>query len=145
RLRLLEPGLVPRPLAAGELGIAAVPLEVPAEPGTLDARNSRYVLNTLDRAISGCLSSEFDALVTGPVHKGIINDAGIAFSGHTEYLADHTATGKVVMMLAPEGLRVALATTHLPLKEVAAAITQDELSRVIAILHQDLRTHFGID
>ncbi len=144
KLRLLEPGLTPRPLAAGELGIAPVALEAPAEPGKLDARNSRYVLNTLDRAINGCLNGEFAALVTGPVHKGVINDAGIPFSGHTEYLAEHTHTDKVVMMLATQGLRVALATTHLPLKDVAAAITPTELTRVIEILDQDLRTQFGI-
>ncbi len=144
RLRTLNPAEPPRPLAAGELAVAPVALVAEARPGILDPRNAAYVLGTLDRAIQGCLSGEFAALTTGPVHKGVINDAGIAFSGHTEYLAEHTHTDKVVMMLATEGLRVALATTHLPLRAVADAINAAELTRVLEILDQDLRRHFGI-
>jgi 4-hydroxythreonine-4-phosphate dehydrogenase len=110
----------------------------------LDASNARYVLGLLDRAVAGCLAGEFAALVTAPVHKAVINDAGIAFSGHTEYLAEKTATDRVVMMLVGGGLRVALATTHLALKDVAAAITEVSLERTLRILDTDLRQRFGI-
>lgn len=113
-------------------------------PGKLNVNNASYILKTLDAAIDGCVSGQFTALVTGPVHKSIINDAGIAFSGHTEYLADKTNTEKVVMMLATEGLRVALATTHLPLKDVSAAITHEELMQVARILYRDMQVQFGI-
>ena len=102
------------------------------------------MLATLDRAVDGRLTGEFAAMVTAPVHKGVINDGGVAFSGHTEYLAERTHTPKVVMMLAGGGMRVALATTHLPLREVADAITPDSLEQVIRILHADLRAKFGI-
>ena len=112
--------------------------------GQLDSHNARYVLNTLDHAIKGCQSGVFDALVTGPVHKGIINDAGIAFSGHTEYLAEATAAETVVMLLATEELRVALVTTHVPLQEVSALITPERLQRSIRVLHHDLQQRFGI-
>jgi 4-hydroxythreonine-4-phosphate dehydrogenase len=121
-----------------------VPLAVPVTPGVLDARNGRYVLDTLDAAIAGCLSGEFAGMVTAPVHKGVINDAGVPFSGHTEYLAEHTATPRVVMMLAGAGMRVALVTTHLPLRAVADAITKPELEAVIRILHGDLQHKFGL-
>jgi 4-hydroxythreonine-4-phosphate dehydrogenase len=104
----------------------------------------RYVLETLDRAIDGCLQGTFAALVTGPVHKAIINDAGIAFSGHTEYLAEATHTLDVVMMLATDELRVALVTTHVPLSEISALITPDRLRRVVRVLHAGLQTRFGI-
>lgn len=134
----------PRPLEAGELAILPVPLTTAAEPGKLDKSNAGYILKTLDAAIAGCQSGAFAALVTGPVHKGVINEAGIPFSGHTEYLAEHTGTDKVVMMLATEGLRVALATTHLPLKDVAAAINNTELEQVLRILHSDMQQQFGI-
>jgi 4-hydroxythreonine-4-phosphate dehydrogenase len=110
----------------------------------LDNRNSRHVLALLDAAIEGCMSGTYHAVVTAPVHKGIINDAGFAFTGHTEYLADHSGTHKVVMMLAGGGLRVALATTHLPLRAVADAITPALLDEVIRILHADLQRKFGI-
>lgn len=130
--------------APGELLVCPVSLAQPAVPGQLNRNNAHYILRTLDVAIDGCRTGLFDALVTGPVQKSIINDAGIIFSGHTEYLAEKTQTSKVVMMLATEGLRVALATTHLPLKDVSAAITQDELSQIITILHRDLVTQFGI-
>jgi 4-hydroxythreonine-4-phosphate dehydrogenase len=134
----------PQPLAPGELVVCPIELKAPAACGQLNTDNAPYVLETLDRAISGCQSGEFDALITGPVHKGVINEYGIDFSGHTEYLADNTHTEKVVMMLATEGLRVALATTHLPLAEVPAAITPECLTQVTRILHHDLRNHFGI-
>lgn len=134
----------PQPLAAGELAVLPVALATTVVPGQLNTANALYILHTLDAAIAGCAAQQFDALVTGPVHKSLINDAGIAFSGHTEYLADKTHTDKVVMMLATEGLRVALATTHLPLKDVAAAINEQELSQVIRILQRDLQQQFGI-
>jgi 4-hydroxythreonine-4-phosphate dehydrogenase len=131
--------------AAGTLEVLHVPLTVPVTPGVLDARNGRYVLDTLDAAIAGCLSGEFAGMVTAPVHKGVINDAGVPFSGHTEYLAEHTATPRVVMMLAGAGMRVALVTTHLPLRAVADAITRPELEAVIRILHGDLQHKFGLE
>jgi 4-hydroxythreonine-4-phosphate dehydrogenase len=117
----------------------------PVIAGKLNKNNSQYVLDTLTRATTGCLSGEFDAIVTAPLHKGIINDAGVAFTGHTEFLADLTKAPLPVMMLAAESLRVALATTHLPLKDVSNAITKDSLKQVISILHHDLVTKFGID
>jgi 4-hydroxythreonine-4-phosphate dehydrogenase len=129
---------------AGELFIAPVPLIAPVTAGTLNPANARYVLATLERAIDGCQSGEFDAMVTAPVHKGVINDAGIAFSGHTEFLAERTLTEKVVMMLATDTLRVALATTHLALADVPRHITADNLLTVLRILHRDLRDKFGI-
>jgi len=113
-------------------------------PGRLDVANARYVLDLLDVALTGCVRGEFAAMVTAPVQKSVINDAGIAFSGHTEYLAERTATPRVVMMLAGAGLRVALATTHLALKDVPAAITRNELETTIRILHADMRNKFGI-
>ena len=128
----------------GNLDILHVPLRRPAEPGRLDAGNAAYVLEMLDRTLAGCRSGEFAAMVTAPVHKGVINEAGIAFSGHTEYLAEKTGTPRVVMMLAGAGLRVALATTHLPLRDVPAAITRTELETTIRILHADLAGKFGI-
>jgi 4-hydroxythreonine-4-phosphate dehydrogenase len=126
------------------LAVQAIALAAPVRAGVLDARNSPHVLSLLDAALQGCLNGRYDAMVTGPVHKGIINDAGIPFSGHTEYLAEKSGTKKVVMMLTGGGLRVALATTHLPLKDVAAAITRESLTEVLAILHRDLADKFGI-
>jgi 4-hydroxythreonine-4-phosphate dehydrogenase len=128
----------------GSLCVQHIPVAAPSLPGHLNRANSPYVLSLLDAAITGCLDGRFDAMVTAPVHKGIINDAGIAFTGHTEYLAEKTATRKVVMMLVGGGLRVALATTHLPLSAVPGAITRELLQEVIAILHDGLRTRFGI-
>jgi len=122
----------------------AVQTAAPVTAGQLDRRNSAYVIACLQRAVQGCLNGEFQALVTGPVHKGVINDAGIAFTGHTEFLAAESGTPDVVMMLAAPDLRVALATTHLPLAEVPRAITRPHLARVLEILHHDLRTRFGI-
>lgn len=134
---------------AGVLDVLHVPLAQPARPGVLDVANAHYVLQTLDCAIAGCMSGAFAAMVTAPVQKSIINDAGIPFTGHTEYLAEQTGTSRVVMMLAGEygaprqWLRVALATTHLPLQAVPAALSSAELEAVIRILHADLRDKFG--
>lgn len=116
----------------------------PVEPGRLNAANAAYVLEALRRAVAGCQSGEFAGLVTGPVHKGVINESGVAFSGHTEFLAELTGTPRVVMMLAGSGMRVALATTHLPLREVADAITPDSLEQVLRILHASLARDFGL-
>ncbi|MEY3200846.1 MAG: 4-hydroxythreonine-4-phosphate dehydrogenase PdxA, partial [Pseudomonadota bacterium] len=113
-------------------------------PGSLDPANAPHVLAMLDRAIDGCMAGEFSALVTAPVHKGVINDAGIAFTGHTEYLAARTGTEQVVMMLAGGGLRVALATTHLALKNVPTAIKADQLAQTLRIMAADLRRRFHL-
>ena len=131
-------------LDASAITIHHVPLRKSALAGRCDAANARYVLDMLDVALDGCVSGDYAAMVTAPVQKSIINDAGIAFSGHTEYLADRTATPRVVMMLAGAGLRVALATTHLALKDIPAAITRSDLEITIRILHADLRSKFGI-
>ena len=165
------------PHAAGSLTILPVTVKEPVIPGQLNKANSLYVLQCLDEAVTGCQAGEFAAMVTGPVHKGIINEAGIAFTGHTEYLANKTGTEQVVMMLTTTGrhtgkyecrgrhdckdaggkathgavaedagseLRVALATTHLPLRDVSQAITRPHLQRVLTILHQALQTRLGI-
>jgi 4-hydroxythreonine-4-phosphate dehydrogenase len=129
--------------SAAGLNILYLPLAAPSQPGRLEVANAAYVLALLDRALAGCQSGEFAAMVTAPLHKGVINDAGIPFTGHTEYLAAKTDTPRVVMMLAGGGLRVALATTHLPLKDVAAAITPTMLEATLRILHTDLRHKFG--
>jgi 4-hydroxythreonine-4-phosphate dehydrogenase len=126
-----------------QLNVLHIPLAAPSKPGKLDAANGRYVLNLLDRAIDGASSGEFDAIVTAPVQKSVINDAGIAFTGHTEYLAQRTRAPLPVMMLATEDLRVALATTHLPLKDVSAAITVELLCQVLEILNHDLQQWWG--
>lgn len=133
-----------QPAPAGSLYVWDTPLGEPVVTGQLSKANAAYVLQTLTRAAQGCLEGSFAGLVTAPVHKGIINEAGMAFSGHTEFLADLTATPQVVMLLATQGLRVALVTTHLPLKDVANAITAERLQRVTRILHADLRDKFGI-
>jgi 4-hydroxythreonine-4-phosphate dehydrogenase len=125
------------------LNVLHVPLGAPSAPGKLDRANSRYVLNLIDRAIDGATSGEFDAIVTAPVQKSVINEAGIPFTGHTEYLAERTRAALPVMMLATEELRVALATTHLPLKDVSAAITIESLCQVLAILNHDLMHWWG--
>ena len=121
-----------------------VPLATPSVPGELELANGRYVLATIEAAAEGCLSGRFDAMVTAPVHKGVINDAGIPFTGHTEFLAAKTNTPHVVMLLVGGGMRVALATIHLPLQAVPAAITRDSLMRTLRILHGDLVRRFGI-
>jgi 4-hydroxythreonine-4-phosphate dehydrogenase len=120
------------------------PCVAPVIAGQLNAKNSAYVLNTLKTALTGCQQGIFDAMVTAPVHKGIINQAGITFTGHTEFLAEQTNTQQVVMMLVGGGMRVALATTHLPLTEVSKAITQESLTTTIRILQHDLIHQFGI-
>jgi 4-hydroxythreonine-4-phosphate dehydrogenase len=140
-LRNWTPDLPPK---AGTLDILHISLPVASIPGRLDPRNSSYVLALLDRAIDGCQSGKFAAMVTAPVHKGVINDSGIHFTGHTEYLAEKTQTPHVVMMLAGENLKVALATTHLALKNVPAALTQDSLEQTLRILHADLRRKYGL-
>ena len=142
--RIYDPDTAAIPQPAGTLTIAPVSLIAGVTPGKLDSANGTYVLKTLERAARGALDGEFAALVTGPVHKGVINDAGVPFSGHTEFFAEQAGCDQVVMMLATEGLRVALATTHLPLSQVSAAITPESLTRTIEILHKDLRQQFGI-
>ncbi|CNH19430.1 4-hydroxythreonine-4-phosphate dehydrogenase [Yersinia aldovae] len=132
------------PQRAGSLTILPVKTATGVTEGQLDVKNSHYVVETLARACDGAISGEFAALVTGPVQKSIINDAGIPFIGHTEFFADRSLCARVVMMLATEELRVALATTHLPLFEVPGAITQASLHEVITILDRDLKTKFGI-
>jgi 4-hydroxythreonine-4-phosphate dehydrogenase len=131
-----------RPVA--EANLLHVPLAVPSMPGRLETANARYVLALLDAALEGCASGRFDAIVTAPVHKGVINDAGVPFTGHTEYLAERTGAPLPVMMLTGGGLRVALATTHLPLSAVSAALTGERLATVLRILDADLRGKFGI-
>ncbi|MFT4270318.1 MAG: 4-hydroxythreonine-4-phosphate dehydrogenase PdxA [Pantoea sp.] len=143
-LRDYQPGVAAQPQQAGSLTLLQVDTAQAVIPGELAVANSHYVLETLARACDGCLNGEFAALITGPVHKGVINDAGIPFTGHTEFFADRAGGDRVVMMLATEELRVALATTHLPLKDVSAAITRDSLHEVITILHRDMQKKFGL-
>lgn len=139
-----QPGMAPK-TGAGELSVWHVEGCASLMAGKLDAANSRYVLETLTVAAKGCLEGRFEGMVTAPVHKGIINDAGIEFSGHTEFLQELCAVERVVMMLATEELRVALVTTHLPLKDVPAAITPERLTQVATILNADLKKFFGIE
>lgn len=129
--------------AAGSLRVLDVPLRVEETPGQLDPRNAFHVLNTLAQAADGCLAGEFDAVVTAPVQKSVINDAGEAFSGHTEFFAQRAGCDVVMMLASPE-LRVALATTHLPLARVPAAITRESLTRTLRIVHAELIAKFGI-
>lgn len=145
-LRLLpfEPNTPPAPQRPGELRVLPVPLAQPAQAGQLNPANSRYVLATLRQAGEGCLDGRFAAVVTAPVHKGVINDAGVPFTGHTEFFAELTGAPLPVMMLAAGRLRVALATTHLPLKDVAAAVTAARLTQVLRILDEDLRRKYSI-
>jgi len=134
------------------ISVCHLPLAKPSQAGQLDTANAAYVQALLDRAIAGCVSDEFAAMVTAPLHKGVINDAKLGgyFSGHTEYLAEKTNTQQVVMMLAGQYgadqkmMRVALATTHLPLKDVASALTAESLTTTITILHRDLQQKFGL-
>ncbi len=134
----------PAPQVANTMTVLPVALDVPCVAGQLDAANGHYVVETLRIACEKNINGEFDAVVTGPVHKGLINQAGIAFSGHTEYFAHQANCSDVVMMLATEGLRVALVTTHIPLAYVSKAITPERLTKVTNILNQDLITKFGI-
>lgn len=141
----VEPQQLPdQPAPAGSLYVLDTPLYQPVVAGQLNEANAQHVLETLTRAGQGCLNGQFDAMITAPVHKGIINQAGVPFSGHTEFLQQLTGAPRVVMMLATHGLRVALVTTHLPLRDVADAVTADRIESVTRILHQDLQDKFGI-
>lgn len=126
------------------LSLLHVPIAAPVRAGQLDPANSAYVLALLERAADGAASGEFSGMVTAPVHKAVINAAGVPFTGHTEFLADRLGASHVVMMLVGGGMRVALATTHLPLRDVADAITREGLERTLRILHADLVERFGI-
>ena len=132
------------PFNTTKFNVHPVMASVAVIPGVPDTGNAGYVTKTLEQALSSCLAGQTDGIVTGPVNKSIINDAGIAFSGHTEWFADKTGTKRVVMMLAGKTLRVALATTHLPLAKVSDAITQTSLTEVVSILHHELVTKFNI-
>ena len=133
------------PQVAGTLTVLDIPLGQPCIAGTLDTNNGAYVVETLKVASDKNMSGEFEAIVTGPVHKGLINKSGVPFSGHTEYFAHQANCSDVVMMLATKGLRVALVTTHIPLAYVAKAITFERLQKVTRILHKDLQSKFGIN
>lgn len=144
-LEVFDAGSPPAAQRPGMLKVAPVRLRAPVQCGSTDVRNAPYVLETLDAAVAGCTGGDYAAMVTGPVHKGVLNDAGYAFTGHTEYLAELTRTPQVVMMLTADSLRVALATTHMPLLEVSRAITPPRLEAVIRVLHQGLQTWWRID
>lgn len=144
-LETYDPNKPAKPQAKGTLTIAPFEVKEPVVCGQLNANNGHYVLDTLRFACEKNMTGEFGAVVTGPVHKEIINKSGIAFSGHTEYFAVHANTPDVVMMLATEGLRVALVTTHLPLAYVSKAITYERLISITTILHNDLQQKFGIE
>ena len=133
------------PSDSNTVEVLHIPVAEPVQAGILNVNNAPYMIDLLDRAHQGIVAGEFAGMVTAPLHKGIINDAGKPFSGHTEYLADISHTPQVVMMLAGGGLRVALVTTHLPLKDIAAQITPELLSSVIHILHNDLQHKFHIE
>ena len=132
------------PHRPGAMHVLHHTVQVPVKSGRLDAANARHVLNMLDSACDGCLRGDFDAMVTAPVQKSIINDAGVPFMGHTEYLAERTGAASPVMMLTAGKLRVALATTHLPLAAVSAALTRELLEQVLRILDHDLRARFHL-
>lgn len=140
-----EPGSPPAPHRPGRLPVLAQSLAVRTRPGHLNPANARYVLGMLDSAVAGCLRGEFAAMVTAPVHKGVINDAGVPFRGHTEYLAARLGGARPVMLLVAGTLRVALATTHLPLADVPAAITRERLLETLTVLHHGLREQFRLD
>jgi|JYMV01.1.fsa_nt_gi 4-hydroxythreonine-4-phosphate dehydrogenase len=142
-LKEFNPNQKPMPSRAGQITVLPIKTVAPVHPGQLDRRNARPVLNAIKQATQGCLNGLFDAMVTGPVHKGIINDAGIAFSGHTEYIAKLTGQQPVMMLTIP-GLRVTLVTTHLPLKDIPNAITKQQLTQVISTVHHDLQQRFGV-
>ena len=139
------PDYQPAPARSPGVELLHVPLRAACTPGRLDPANAPYVLELLDRVVAGCLSGEFDAMVTAPLHKGVINQAGVPFTGHTEYLAERTGAPRPVMMLAGGGMRVVLVTTHLPLKDVSAAVTPARLESVLRVLDGDLRRRFGVD
>lgn len=135
----------PQVAGAGEIKLLPLQLKAPVTTGQLNSDNAAYVLEMLEMAVDGCLDGRFSAMVTGPIHKGVINEAGIPFTGHTEFLAARTNTPRVVMMLATEGLRVALVTTHLPLSEVSHSITPTLLSEIVDVLQHDLKNKLGIE
>ena len=139
-----DPGAPPAPGAPGRLRVAPVPLALPAAPGRLEPDNARAVVAALDAACDACIDGSADALVTGPLNKAIINEGGIAFTGHTEHLARRTGASTPVMLLAGGGLRVALVTTHLPLAEVPAAVTRERVERTLEVLAAGLRGDLGI-
>lgn len=143
-LKNYQASLAPTANQIGDVKVLDVALPQPVVAGQLNVANASFVIQLLDIAIKGCMNGEFDGMVTGAVHKGIINEAGLKFTGHTEYLAEKSHTEQVVMMLATPGLRVPLATTHLPLRDVPDAITPLLLERVIAITHDSLKNQFGI-
>ncbi len=140
-----QPDQDPPASGDGRLDVLPLPLAQREHPGRPDPANAGYVLRCLDQAVDACLQGRAGALITGPIHKGVINQAGIPFTGHTEYLAQRAGCEQVVMMLATEGLRVALTTTHLPLAQVPGAITRKRLRGTLEILHHDLQRRFGID
>lgn len=144
-LRDFQPDAAPLPSPAGRLSVATVPLYAPVEPGQPTPANARYVLDALETAVTLCREGRTGALVTGPVHKGVINDAGIEFTGHTEFLAQCCGVADVVMMLVAESLRVALVTTHLPLAEVPRAVTPERVSSTLRITREALARDFGIE
>jgi 4-hydroxythreonine-4-phosphate dehydrogenase len=127
----------------GTLIVCSEPLDTTVQAGILNSQNSKYVVNCLQRALNGCLAKEFDGVVTGPVHKGVINDAEIEFTGHTEFFADGANIDKVVMMLATDELRVALVTTHLPLSAVSAEITKQNVTQTLSIINSSFNQQFG--
>lgn len=141
--RVVEPDNLPEFFEEGCFYIAGTSLTEPVHPGQLNPANAAYVLQTLEMAVDACQAGFCDAMVTGPVHKGVINDAGFPFTGHTEFIADRVKASPVMMLACP-GLRVALATTHLPLKDVSSAITGDSLKTLIRIIDRDLKKRFGI-
>lgn len=143
-LREFDPTATVQPLAKAELTVAPIVLASPATAGQLDKQNAPYVLECLDKALGSVTAKICDAMVTGPVQKSVINDAGFSFSGHTEYLAEKTGTSTVVMMLACEAMRVALATTHVPLRDVADKLNKQLLIDVIEVMHRDLIDKFAI-
>lgn len=143
KVKLFDPLKTPQVNPAGSITISPVPLNSTVTCGQLNVKNSPYVVETIQRAVQGCIDGTFSAMVTAPVHKGVINDAQIPFSGHTEFIANITG-GHPIMMLTTPGLRVALVTTHLPLSEVSRSITVERLTRVITRLDKELRYHFSL-
>lgn len=144
-IELFDPDHSSSTSTPGKAVILPISLVQPSQWGVLNSENARYVLQCLDVATQGCIDGDFDAMVTAPLHKGIINDAGIPFTGHTEYLAAATGSEQVVMLLVAGNLRVALATTHLPLSRVSQAITAESLRATLVTLEQGIRTRFGVN
>jgi 4-hydroxythreonine-4-phosphate dehydrogenase len=143
-LQPFDPDTPARVHGPGRAKVASVPARVPVVAGRLDPRNAPYVLQALELGVRGCLRGVLDAMVTGPIHKGVINRSGVPFTGHTEFLASLTGSPQPVMMLVTPGLRVALVTTHLPLREVPDAITRPRLERILRVMCRDLSVRFRI-